>query len=408
MISLPSFIAWRYLFAKKSHNVINIISAISAIGMGIGTASLIIILSIYNGFDFLVKSSLSNIEPDIKIYPAKGKVFIPKDDFLGDLYDSPLIFNISSVLEETVFISYNGNQTVVKAKGVDTVFEEESPISESIIDGKFTLHFGSIPATVIGKDIAYKLGINPRFLSYLEIFYPQRKKNISISNPYASIKKEALPVTGLLNINPEIDNSLIVVPLETMRSLLDYKDEVSAIEIRLNKGTSKQEEEELIKSISQVCGDGFKVYDRFEQNKSLYKMMKYEKAAITLILIFIIIIIGFNIFGSLSMLIIEKKQDLSILKAMGMTYYTIRKIFILEGWLISMSGVSIGLITGVLFSFLQQTFGIIGMPGQFSVSAYPVIINIKDIIMTAISIAFIGYLIAAIPVKYYINFQERT
>ena len=397
-MNLAQFIARRYLFAKKSHNVINIISAISAIGMAVGTAALIIILSVYNGFDSLIRSMMSNVEPDLLITPATGKTFVPDDSTFDWIYDQPSVKNMCCVLEEQVFISYDGKQSLARAKGVDWVYEEESPLKDHMQDGEFKLHRGDVPLAAVGAGLAYELGISPRFLSPIEIYFPTRTGRISLANPAASIESVRVYPSGLFSVNNDVDAELLIVPIEKMQELLEYEDEVSAVELRLTEDSPKDELKRLQKEIGARLGPGFRVKDRFQQNESLYKMMKYEKAAIFMILIFVIIIIAFNIFGSLTMLIIEKKEDIRTLRSMGAPDSLIRKIFVLEGWFISLAGLAGGLVIGVGFAALQQAFGIIKMPGHFVVQAYPIILSWSDILLTAVGVAVIGYLIALLPV----------
>ncbi len=395
---LAPFIAKRYLFAKKSHNVINIISAISAIGMAIGTAALIIILSVYNGFDSLVKSMMSNVEPDLLITPATGKVFIPEGETYDWIYDQPSVKNMCCVLQEQVFISYDGQQGIAQAKGVDWIYEDESPIAGHVIDGEFKLHRGDVPLAAVGSGLAYEMGMNPRFVSGIEIYFPSRTRTISMMNPMNSIEGIKVWPSCIFAINNEIDAELIILPIEEMRELLEYYEEVSAVEIRLTERADKKELRRLQKEIGERLGPDFKVKDRFQQNESLYKMMKYEKAAIYMILVFVIIIIAFNIFGSLSMLIIEKRTDIQTLRSLGAQDKLIKNIFILEGWMISLVGLAAGLILGITFALLQQHFGFIKMPGSFVIQAYPVILSWTDIIITTVSVAGVGYLIALLPV----------
>jgi len=400
-LNLPFFIAKRYLFAKKSHNVINIISAISAIGMAIGTAALIIILSVYNGFDNLVKDSLGNVEPDIVISPSEGKVVSVEDAALvaatDFLYDLPSVKNMSSVLQETVFIEYDGVQSVAVVKGVDSVYEEESPLSNCIIDGEYMLHKGELPMALVGYSLAYKLNLSPRFINKITFYYPDRTKNISVSNPLSSIGSISVRPSATFTVNADVDEELIVLPLESVRELVGYDNEISAIEVRMIPGTKAKTISSIILDLQERLGDRFEVKDRFHQNESLYKMMKYEKASIFLILIFVIIIIAFNIFGSLSMLIIEKKGDIETFRSMGADDKLIRRIFVLEGWMISLLGLAAGVVIGVGFALLQQKTGMIKMPANFAVTAYPVIIKATDLVLTTLGVAIVGYLIALAP-----------
>lgn len=396
---LPLFIARRYLFAKKSHNVINIISAISAVGMAIGTAALIIILSIYNGFDELVKSTLSNVEPDILITPAKGKVFIPEGEAFDRIKANPMIGEYDLILQENVFVDYDGHQGIAKAKGVDSAFEAESPLAEHITNGEFSLHKGQLPQMVVGAGLAYKMGMNPAFLASAELYFPIRDRNFSLANPAASIETVRMRPSGIFSVNQQIDDDLMIVPIEEMRKLLGYEEEVSGVEIRLAEGSTAKDIRSAIKHIQKELGPEFKVLDRFRQNPSLYKMMRYEKAAIFLILIFVIIIIALNIFGSITMLIIEKKDDIETYRSLGATDQTLRRTFTLEGWLISLLGLAAGLVVGIGFSLAQQHFGFIKMPGSFLVNAYPVILQWQDVLATIAGVALIGYIIALLPVR---------
>lgn len=396
---LPLFIARRYLFAKKSHNVINIISAISAVGMAIGTAALIIILSIYNGFDELVKSTLSNVEPDILITPAKGKVFIPEGEAFDRIKANPMIGEYDLILQENVFVDYDGHQGIAKAKGVDSAFEAESPLAEHITNGEFSLHKGQLPQMVVGAGLAYKMGMNPAFLASAELYFPIRDRNFSLANPAASIETVRMRPSGIFSVNQQIDDDLMIVPIEEMRKLLGYVEEVSGVEIRLTEGSTAKDIRSAIKHIQKELGPEFKVLDRFRQNPSLYKMMRYEKAAIYLILIFVIIIIALNIFGSITMLIIEKMDDIETYRSLGATDQMLRRTFTLEGWLISLLGLAAGLVIGIGFSLAQQNFGFIKMPGSFLVNAYPVILQWQDVLATIIGVALIGYIIALLPVR---------
>ena len=393
---LASFIAGRYLFARKSHNVINVISAISVVGMAIGTAALTIILSIYNGFDSLVRDMMGNLEPDILITPSKGKVFVPEGECYDWIYAQESVASMCTVLQEQVFISYDGHQGVAIAKGMDAVAQEESPIRENIRDGKFEFRHGDIPEGVVGVGLAYKMGINPRFLAPIQLYYPSRTRKLSPSSPSSSIEYINIWPSGLFSINSEIDNSYILLDIDKMRELLEYSgEEVSAVEIRMKEGCEARELKRVMDGISERLGEDFTVSDRFRQNESLYKMMKYEKASIYLILIFVILIIGLNIHASLSMLIIEKREDIATLRAMGAGEKLIRRVFVLEGWFISLLGLAIGLLMGLAFCLLQQRFGLISMPGNFVIQAYPVVLKASDLLITALSVAILGYLIAA-------------
>ncbi len=397
MSNLPLRFALRYLFARKSHNVINIISGISVAGMAIGTAALIIILSVFNGFNKLVSDSLGDAQPDLVVKPAAGKAFVPDDAAFSWLYDQEMVHNMSSVIEEQAFISFDGKQSLARVKGVDSVFEEESPIRDHITDGVFSLHRGTMPRAVMGSALAWSMDINPRFVAPLEIYYPDREGSVSLSNPAASLRSTRVKVDGLFALNAELDAELVIVPIETMRELLDYDDEVTAVEVRVKEGTTDKELQSLVTELEERLGTDYAVLDRYRQNEALYKMMRYEKLAIYMILIFIVIIIAFNIYSSLTMLIIEKKDDIGTLRSLGAPEPMTRRIFLLEGWLISLLGLVIGLILGIACVLLQQKFGIIRMPGNYIINAYPVILKASDIIWTVVGVALVGYLIALLP-----------
>jgi ABC-type lipoprotein release transport system permease subunit len=304
---------------------------------------------------------------------------------------------MSSVIEEQAFIAFDGKQSLARVKGVDSVFEEESPVRDHITDGVFSLHRGTLPRAVMGSALAWSLDVNPRFVAPLEIYYPDREGSVSLSNPTASLRSTRVKVDGLFSLNAELDAELVIVPIETMRELLDYDDEVTAVEIRVTEGTTDKELKNLVSELEGRLGPDFAVLDRYRQNEALYKMMRYEKLAIYMILIFIVIIIAFNIYSSLTMLIIEKKDDIGTLRSLGAPELMTRRIFLLEGWLISLLGLAIGLVIGIACVLLQQKFGIIKMPGNYIINAYPVILKASDIIWTAVGVALVGYLIALLP-----------
>lgn len=394
---LPLLFAGRYLFARKSHNVINVISGISVAGMATGTAALIITLSVFNGFNRLVQHTLGDIEPDILVVPAEGKVFVPDSATLAWLQARPAVATVSNVLEENVFLSYDGRQGLARAKGVDSVYEHTAPLRSHIREGEFSLHRGTLPQAVVGTGLAYGLGIHPRFVAPIELHYPTRTGRISLSDPMNAVRTRKVSPSGLFSINVNYDGELIVVPIDVMRDLLEYGGEVSALEVRVAPGTSGKTLDGLIRDLSGRLGPAFEVKDRFHQNEALYKMMQYEKLAIYLILIFIIIVIAFNIFSSLSMLVIEKEDDIRTLRSLGATDRLVRRIFVLEGWFISLLGLAIGLVAGIAFVLLQQRFGFIKMPGNYLISAYPVLLKATDILWTVLGVAGVGYLIALLP-----------
>ena len=393
MTTLPLRIALRYLFSRKSYHVINMISGIGAAGMAIGTAALVVILSVFNGFDSLVSQSLTDAHPDLVIKPATGKVFRP--DSLSWLVEEPSIVRLSSVLEDQAFLSCDGKQGLVLVKGVDLAAEEESPLKAHMIDGVWQLHRGDRAMAVAGAGLAAQLGLNPRFLAPLELHYPSRTEAISLANPAASLRSVKLGLAGVLSVSSELDAKLLVVPIGSVRELLGYETEVSALEI----WTAPEQAQALQKALQERLGTHFRVLDRYQQNASVYKMMRYEKLAIFLILIFVVLIIAFNIYSSLRMLVIEKEADIATLRSMGATDSLVRRIFRLEGWLVSLVGIVIGLVLGVALVLLQQQLGLVPMPGNFIVDAYPVVLRASDLLWTVAGVALIGYLMALLPTR---------
>ena len=392
------YIARRYLFAKKSHNVINVISAVSVAGMAIGTAALILVLSVYNGFDSIVKDNLSDLDPDIAICHTQGKFFDMPEDLYFALRDNPGVASIGSVVQDNVFLIYGDKQEIALAKGVEDA--TSLPLASHMLDGEFALHKGDLEMACVGSGLAYKAGIRTRFVTPIELYYPERDGKVSPSNPTAALRKEKVYTSGIFSVNATIDEELIVLPVETMRNLLGLESDAlaSSIEIRL-KDPSDKSMKAFAKDCRALLGDEWTVLDRYGQHPSLYRMMKLEKAAIFLILIFMVIIIAFNIFGALSMLIIEKKEDIATLRALGADGKLTRRIFVLEGWLISLAGLLIGLVAGILLAYLQMKTGIVKMPGNYLISAYPVVVKASDVLLTALGVALVGYATAVLSVK---------
>ena len=399
MPSLPLRFAFRYLLSRKSHNVINLISGISVAGMAVGTAALVLILSVYNGFNDVVSRSFDDADPDLCIRPAEGKLFVPDSLLFSRIYEREEIASMSSVLEEQAFLSYGDEQALARVKGVDEVFEEESPLQNHLMEGQFLLHLGYRPCAVVGASLARNLQLSPRFVTPLEIYYPDRKRPLSTLNPMQSLRSVKTRPCGIVTVNANTDASLVLVPLETMQELLDCGPAVSGVEIRLSEGLTPQDAAAFQKELEGMLGPELRLLDRYHQNESVYKMMRYEKLAIFLILIFVVIIISFNIFSSLTMLIIEKRPDIQTLYSMGAPEGTVRKIFVLEGTLVTLLGLGIGLVVGISLTLVQQHFGLIKMPGNFSFTAYPVILQAGDLIWTAVGVDLVGFLIALIPAR---------
>jgi ABC-type lipoprotein release transport system permease subunit len=384
------YIARRYLVARKSLGVIHAISTLSAIGMAVGTAALILILSVYNGFDRVIEQSLSDLSPDVLVTPASGKFFVPAGPAFDALLEDPRVEQICSVVEEQVFVSYGGRQQLARAKGVDAVYEAESRLAEHVVEGTFSLHDGSLPQAAVGITLAREMGIRPHFVDPLVLYYPRRGARISLLGPTASLGSVKLFPAALVSVNATADEELLVVPLESMRTLLGLGDEVSGLELRLAGPVDRR----TLRELSELLGPDYVVRDRVQQQPSLYKMMRYEKLAIYLILLFVVIIIASNIFGSLSMLSISKREDMATLRAMGADDRLVRRIFIWEGWLVSLCGLLAGLVVGIALALAQQHFGFIKMPGGFFLQAYPVVLQPLDILWTLLGVGSVGLLIS--------------
>lgn len=392
-MSLPLKIAFRYLFARKSYHVINMISGIGMAGMAIGTAALVIILSVFNGFNNLVSESLGDVYPDLVVRPATGKVFVPDSASFRPALDSDDVLALSCSLEEQAFLSYGGKQSLARVKGVDEAFEETSGLQGHLVDGLWLFYRGQRPLAVAGSALAASMGLNPRFVEPVEIYFPSRTTPLSMANPAASLRSVKALVSGVFSVNAELDAKLMLVPIGLMRELLEEPEAVSSVEIWTAPGKTASVQQELQAHL----GPGYRVLDRYQQNASLYRMMRYEKLAIYLILIFVTLIIAFNILSSLRMLIIEKEGDMETLRSMGAPEPLLRRIFLLEGWLVSLVGMGIGLVIGVGFVLLQQRYGLIAMPGNFMVSAYPVALKASDLFWTVLGVGGVGYLMALIP-----------
>ena len=393
---LPGFIARRYLFAKKSHNVINIISVISALGITVGTAALVIILSIYNGFDSLVRDLNDSYTPDVLVTPATGKVFSPEGRF-AFLADDPRVSAVCGVLEENVLVQYGDRDKVVTARGADSLYEHVTLLRDHLTDGTFELSFGDLPQVVLGRTVALELGARPAFLQPLTAWFPSRTRQVDLLNPTASLRQVKLHLSGIVSLEQDFDQKYMFMPLSALRELLEYDDEVSAMEIHLVPEALNRHglaPREFLSSLQRTLGDGFVVRDRQQQNTTLYKLLRYEKIAIYLILLFVMLIVSVNIYGSLSMLIIEKRDDIATLRALGADDSLIEKIFVREGWLISLSGIALGVVLGLLVCWVQMRFGLVKMPGNFVVSAYPVVIQASDILIIIAGVALIGWLIS--------------
>jgi lipoprotein-releasing system permease protein len=397
-VRLPFFIARRYLFAKKSHNIINVISGISAAGIMIGTMALIIVLSVFNGFEHVIVSLFNTFDPDIKITLVEGKTFHAGDLAADKIKRMNGIIRYTDVLEENALLRCNERQYFATIKGVSADYQQQSGLDSMIVEGGLILESKGQPFAVAGRGVAYYLGLNPQDLVHkLEIYVPRRGAN-SI-RPDQAFNSASLFTSGIFAIQDDFDSKYVLLPLGFTRELLDYTDEVTAVEIGLKKGT---ETEQIQKNLQKIVGPRFKVENRFQQQSTLYNLMKSEKLAVFFILGFILLIASFNVIGSLSMLIIEKKKDITILWSMGADSRLIRRIFLVEGLLVTTLGSVTGLLLGWIICWIQQHFGIVKLQvsgGSFLIDSYPVSMQLFDFVMVFLTVFFIGLAALILPVR---------
>lgn len=397
-MKLSLYIAKRYLFAKKSRNAINVISAVSVAGVTVGTMALIIVLSVFNGLELLVTSIFNTFDPDLKITAAEGKTFVADTSKLKLLSGVNGVACYSLTLEENILLKYSDRQFVATIKGVDDNYVAVSDIDSSMWEGEFMLRNekGS-PFAVPGVGIANYLGIRVNFITPLFIYVLKRDASDNI-NPENAYNREYIYPSGIFQIEQSYDSKYIYVPIEFARDLLENDVGISSVEIRF---TDDADQRMVQKEISDIFGKENIVRNRFEQQELFYKVMRSERLAIFLILTLIIIIASFNIIGSLTMLIIEKERDIEILKSLGANNMLIRKIFIFEGWLISIIGAVAGILFGFFICWLQQTYGIVKLQSDsLMMEAYPVVMKLKDFIIVPVTVLLIGFWAAWYPVRY--------
>jgi len=395
---LPLRIAKRYLLAKKSTNAINIISSISVVGMTVGTMALVVVLSVFNGFEDLVVSLYNSFNPEIQVTPMQGKTFVPDKNQIQLILKEDGVETISETLEENALLRYGDKQFIATIKGVDPKYEDVTGIDSTIIRGKFILEDRGEPLAIIGAGIEASLSINIRDeLTSIIVNVPKRGTK-TVINPAEAFSWKSIRPIGVFAIQQEFDLKYMVVPLSFARDLLNYENEVSSLEISL---TEDADEEDVKDRIEEILGADYVVKDRYQQNELLFNIMKMEKWAVYLILSFILVIAAFNIIGSLSMLVIEKKKDISILMSMGASKRLVNNIFLLEGMLMSLTGTVLGFVLGLGICLAQQYFEIIQLQGSgsFVVSAYPVKMDFVDFILVFVTVVVISILASWYPAR---------
>jgi lipoprotein-releasing system permease protein len=397
-LKLSVYIAKRYLFAKKSRNAINIISAVSVAGVAVGTMALIIILSVFNGLEGMVSKIFNTFDPDLRITASVGKVFVPDSVSLAKLSGINGIYAYSLTLEDNAALRYGDRQGLAIIKGVDDNFKKVTHIDSSMYEGEFRLMGkDNQPRAVVGLGVARHLGVSVNFINPLSIWVPRRTGGNNYNTEDALIHKYIFP-SGIFEIEQEYDSKYLFIPIGFCRELLEYDNEISSIEIRLKDYNT---EPSVRKEVGKIFGNKFVVKNRIEQQELFYKVMRSERLAIFFILTLIIIIASFNIIGSLTMLIIEKERDIEILKSLGADNDLIRKIFIFEGWLISIIGALAGLVLGFIICWLQERYGLIKLNSEtLLMQSYPVVLKLKDFIVVPFTVLLIGYWAAWYPVRF--------
>lgn len=403
-MNVSFFLARRYFFSRKKYNAINIISAIAVCGITLATAAMICTLSVFNGFQDLVATLFTNFDPELKIIATHGKVFDPKESRISRIHDMDEIEVWSETLEEQAMLRYKGRQTMCILKGVESNFNQLAQIDSILIgSGEFKLtdNEGRISYGILGVDLTAKLNCGLFFTDPMEVYAPKRNAHINLTNPSLAFNHNHFfsPGTVFIVNQERYDSNYTLVPLAFARKLFNYTNEVSAIEIKLKQGSNIRNTQ---KTIQKTLGNHFQVLNRYEQQADAFKIMKIEKLMSYIFLTFILAIACFNIIGSLSMLIVDKKHDIKTLKSLGANQGTITKVFLYEGRLITIIGATLGVILGISLCLVQQSFGIIklGASGHFIIDSYPINIESVDVLFVSITVILIGFLSSWYPVRF--------
>jgi lipoprotein-releasing system permease protein len=396
MHNFPFFIARRYLISKKSNNIIHWISRISIFGVSIGTMAMVIVLAVFSGLNELIQGLFSGFNPDLELVAVEGKRFKPDEKVYLALKQNPGIKEFSSVLEDNVLVRYDDAEIICKVKAVDSLYENINSIRDFITEGEYTLKASEEHFAVLGRGIALSLEVGLNYISPLVLHYP--KAQINPVFPEGSIQRELLFPAGIFEIQHEIDFQYILVDMEIGRKLFGEAEKISAIEIRTKEGMAP---ERVRQELQAQLGDGYIIRTQIEQEDLIFKTMQSEKLISFLLLAFIVLIASFNIIGSLSMLILDKKKDVKTLRNLGAEWKEIRKIFFYEGWMISLVGLVIGVLLGLIICWLQNTIGIIPLQGEgnFIVDYYPVKVEAIDLLSVIGMVFGIGFLAAWYPTK---------
>lgn len=399
-MNVSFFIARRYLFSKKSHNAINVISAISVCGIAIATMAMVTVLSVFNGFGGIVEGMFNAFDPDLKITVKEGKVFDYKTDAFQEALNTTGVQMISESLEENALFIFDTQQVPVVMKGVSEEFYLMADMNKLLVDGTFKLREDVVDYTTLGSGLAVSLRARPGFINPVEIYAPKRDVRVNLANPSAAFTTGYAQIGGVFSLNdPKYDEQMAILPISLVRELLSYEDEVTSVDVKVAGGASVSR---VKRDIQRILGDEFVVEDRYEQQSESYRMLQIEKWVTFLIMAFILLIAVFNVVGSLSMLIVEKKEDIQSLRNMGASNRLITRIFMYEGWLITFIGIIAGIVLGLLLCLLQQHFGLLKLsevPGAYIIDAYPVIVRFADILVVFAVVSIISMTTVLYPVN---------
>lgn len=403
-MSFPFYIARRYLFSKKSTNAINVISAISMAGVVVATMALVIVMSVFNGFHDLVASFSTQFDPQLKVIPTQGKTAPADDPILTEIRQLPEVDVATECVEDQALAMFRDKQSMVILKGVDDNFDELTHIREVTYgDGEFQLRTVDLMYGTLGIRLAQDLGMGARFGDYLRIYAPRRDGQLDLANPSDGFVVDSLISPGVVfsTRQGKYDKSYIICPVAFTRLLFDQQGMLSSLELRLKNGSNLNA---VKREMRQIAGDKYHVLDRFEQQADTFKIMQIEKLIAYLFLTFILVVACFNIIGSLSMLIIDKKNDIATLRNLGANDRQITRIFLFEGRLIAAIGAVIGILLGLLLCWLQQEFGLVGMggsTGMFVINAYPVSVHYSDVLVIFLTVIDVSWVAVWYPVRYF-------
>ena len=403
-MNFPFYIARRYLFSKKSTHAINVISGISMVGVAVATMALVVTLSVFNGFHDLVASFFTQMDPQLKVVPVKGKTALAADPILTKIRQLPEVEVATECLEEQALAVYHDRQMMVKIKGVDDNFAQLTHIREILEgDGEFELHAADMNYGIPGLGVAYQLGLGYTYEQPLKIFAPRREGQLNMANPTEGFVVDELFSPGVVFCMKQgkYDKNYILTSIAFTRHLFDLEGRLSSLELRLKPGSNF---DRVKAQMQELAAGQFKVLDRYEQQDDTFRIMKVEKLIAYVFLTFILVIACFNIIGSLSMLIIDKKDDVVTLRNLGATERQITRIFLFEGRLISAVGAVLGIIIGLLLCWMQQQYGFVRLgssEGSFVVDAYPVSVHPWDVVLIFLTVLAVGFLSVWYPVRYF-------